>query len=63
LRPRIGDSVLIVEPPNRVSRLTTEGVVDQVLTKSVTHPRGIKVRLTTGQVGFVRMVLNRIKIR
>ena len=35
-----------------------EGVVGQLLTKSPTHPHGIKVRLENGQVGRVKAILN-----
>lgn len=35
----------------------TEGVVGEILTPSSYHPRGIKVRLTNGQVGRVQEIL------
>ena len=35
----------------------TEGEVKQILTKSSYHPHGIKVKLTDGQVGRVKEVL------
>ncbi len=35
----------------------TEGVVRDILTKSATHPHGIKVRLESGLVGRVQEVL------
>lgn len=38
--------------------LLTEGTVKQLLTKSPTHPHGIKVRLTDGQVGRVKEILS-----
>ena len=34
----------------------TEGIVKDVLTKSSTHPHGIKVRLEGGQVGRVKKI-------
>ena len=34
----------------------TEGVVADILTSSADHPRGIKVRLTTGEVGRVQEI-------
>jgi len=34
----------------------THGIVKNILTKSVTHPHGIKVRLEDGQVGRVKKV-------
>ncbi len=36
----------------------TEGIVKDILTKSSTHPHGIKVRLTNGRVGRVKEVLS-----
>jgi len=35
----------------------TAGVVKDILTNSATHPHGIKVRLTDGQVGRVCNIL------
>ena len=35
----------------------TRGVVQAVLTPSPRHPHGIKVRLTSGQVGRVKEIL------
>ncbi|HXO20575.1 MAG TPA: YwbE family protein [Thermoanaerobaculia bacterium] len=35
----------------------TRGVVRDILTNSPFHPRGIKVRLRTGQVGRVQEIL------
>ena len=35
----------------------TRGVVKDVLTKSPAHPRGIKVRLTDGQIGRVQEII------
>ncbi|HZF71674.1 MAG TPA: YwbE family protein [Sulfuricurvum sp.] len=42
----------------RISRngKTDEGVVRDILTKSVVHPHGIKVRLMSGEVGRVKEV-------
>ncbi|MNL41256.1 hypothetical protein D3C87_1636580 [compost metagenome] len=57
MRPKIGDRVLIAPRPHAADRHSSEGIVAQVLTKSSTHPRGIKVRLTTGEIGRVRTVL------
>ncbi len=36
----------------------TEGIVKDVLTKSPTHPHGIKVRLESGQVGRVKEIID-----
>lgn len=38
----------------------TEGIVKDILTNSVIHPHGIKVRLTNGAVGRVKEILDNI---
>lgn len=48
----------IVEKQNQRSGLITIGQVKDILTNSQIHPRGIKVRLTTGQVGRVQKILS-----
>jgi uncharacterized repeat protein (TIGR03833 family) len=35
----------------------TRGIVQDILTSSAFHPRGIKVRLTDGQVGRVQEII------
>ncbi len=35
----------------------TQGIVQEILTSATVHPRGIKVRLTTGEVGRVQHVM------
>lgn len=35
----------------------TRGTVARILTNSATHPRGIKVQLTDGQVGRVQNII------
>jgi len=35
----------------------TRGVVKDILTKSSSHPRGIKVRLVDGQIGRVQEII------
>ncbi len=52
-----GARVRIVEKQNQPTGATTEGVVQDILTRSAFHPHGIKVRLTTGQVGRVKEIL------
>jgi uncharacterized repeat protein (TIGR03833 family) len=52
-----GTRVHIVEKQNQRSGALTEGVVAQILTRSPDHPHGIKVRLTSGQVGRVQAIL------
>lgn len=53
-----GMQVLIVEKHNQRSGLLTEGVVARILTKSPTHPHGIKVKLEDGKVGRVQSIVN-----
>lgn len=52
-----GLHVLIVQKQDQATGKLTQGVVRDILTKSPTHPRGIKVRLASGQVGRVRQIL------
>jgi len=54
---RPGLRVQIVQKQDQLSGKLTEGVVKDILTTSPTHPHGIKVRLTNGQVGRVKMIL------
>jgi uncharacterized repeat protein (TIGR03833 family) len=52
-----GMRVKIIEKPNQRSGEATSGIVARILTKSPTHPHGIKVQLTDGRVGRVREIL------
>lgn len=47
---------IVLKADQRTSKLT-RGVVKDILTNSQTHPRGIKVRLTDGQVGRVQAII------
>ena len=49
-----GQRVLIVQKQDQQSGKTTDGIVKDILTKSRSHPHGIKVRLVTGEVGRVK---------
>ena len=51
---RLGQSVQIVLKQDQRTGKLTSGVVKDILTKSGTHPHGIKVRLTSGAVGRVK---------
>jgi len=51
-----GSSVSIVRKEDQQTGKLTIGIVDAVLTKSSTHPHGIKVRLENGQVGRVKII-------
>ena len=48
---------IVLKQDQRTGKLT-EGVVKDILTKSSTHPHGIKVRLQSGQVGRVKEILD-----
>ena len=52
-----GKRVQIVEKQNQPTGALTEGVVARILTKSPSHPHGIKVMLTDGKVGRVKAIL------
>ena len=49
--------VLIVLKKNQRSGKLTEGIVKDILTKSPTHPHGIKVRLEGGEIGRVKKII------
>ena len=53
-----GLRVGIVQKHDQPTGAVTEGIVQDILTNSPEHPRGIKVRLTTGQVGRVAQILS-----
>lgn len=52
-----GLKVRIVLKKDQRSGKLTEGVVKDILTKSRVHTHGIKVRLTTGDVGRVKEII------
>ena len=54
---KIGDRVRIVLKKDQKTNNLTEGIVREILTKSTTHPHGIKVRLEDGRVGRVKDLL------
>ncbi len=49
-----GATVNIVLKKDQRSGNLTKGIVKKLLTSSPTHPHGIKVMLTTGEVGRVQ---------
>ncbi len=53
----IGATVEIVLKQDQRTGTLTEGIVRKILTKSSSHPHGIKVQLEDGQVGRVKKVL------
>jgi uncharacterized repeat protein (TIGR03833 family) len=54
---RAGLEVDIVLKKDQRSGALTRGIVKDILTNSATHPHGIKVRLTDGQVGRVQQII------
>lgn len=52
-----GLTVRIVLKQDQRTGVLTEGIVKDILTKSATHPHGIKVRLQDGQVGRVKEIV------
>jgi len=52
-----GTHVKIVQKQDQRFGKLTEGIVKDVLTKSATHPHGIKVRLESGIVGRVKKLI------
>jgi len=53
-----GMTVLIVLKQDQGTSKLTRGIVKEILTKSATHPHGIKVRLESGAVGRVKEILS-----
>lgn len=53
---KAGLRVFIVLKQDQRSGKLTEGIVKDILTKSPTHPHGIKVRLESGAVGRVKKI-------
>ena len=54
---KAGIKVKIVLKQDQVSGKLTEGIVKDILTSSPTHPHRIKVRLTSGAVGRVKVIV------
>ncbi|MFT3891799.1 MAG: YwbE family protein [Anaerolineales bacterium] len=52
-----GMTVLIVLKQDQTTGKLTKGIVKDILTKSPTHPHGIKVRLQSGAVGRVKEIV------
>ena len=54
---RPGQRVRIIEKQNQPTGLQSEGAVARILTKSTSHPHGIKVMLVDGRVGRVQAIV------
>ncbi len=52
-----GMRVQVVQKQDQRTGKLTEGVVESILTKSSSHPHGIKVRLNSGAVGRVKSII------
>jgi len=46
---------IVLKEDQRTGKIT-KGIVKRILTNSSTHPHGIKVQLTDGQVGRVKEI-------
>ena len=57
---KVGREVGIVLKDDQGNGYITDGIVQDILTKSLYHPHGIKVRLTTGEIGRVKVVKNSV---
>ncbi len=55
---KIGTTVAIVLKKDQATEVLTYGKIKEILTKSPTHPHGIKVRLETGEVGRVKEIVS-----
>lgn len=49
--------VQVVQKQDQRSGRLTEGIVREILTRSDSHPHGIKVRLESGVVGRVKAII------
>jgi uncharacterized repeat protein (TIGR03833 family) len=59
--PKPGDKVRVAQKKDYASGVLTEGVVKDVLTSKRFHPRGHKVRLTSGIIGRVQEFADQAK--
>ena len=57
---RIGLTLDIIQKADQPSGKKTRGIVQDILTSSLSHPHGIKVRLQEGQVGRVAEIIGEI---
>jgi uncharacterized repeat protein (TIGR03833 family) len=53
-----GLRVSVVLKKDQRSGKLTEGIVNDILTNSASHPHGIKVRLKSGEVGRVKDIFD-----
>ncbi|MFH1184089.1 MAG: YwbE family protein [Chloroflexota bacterium] len=55
---RPGLTVLVVLKQDQATGKLTQGIVKDILTRSASHPHGIKVRLQNGLVGRVQEIVD-----
>jgi uncharacterized repeat protein (TIGR03833 family) len=55
---KAGAHVRVIQKQDQRSGRLTDGIVKDILTRSATHPHGIKVRLQSGIVGRVKEILD-----
>ena len=53
---RPGLVVVIVKKEDQKTGKMTQGIVQDILTSASVHPRGIKVRLDSGEVGRAQFI-------
>jgi uncharacterized repeat protein (TIGR03833 family) len=54
----IGVIVDIIRKDDQRSSKRTRGIVEEILTSSISHPHGIKVRLKGGEIGRVIEIIS-----
>jgi uncharacterized repeat protein (TIGR03833 family) len=54
---QIGFFAEIVQKQNQKSGEVDQGVISKILTKSLSHPYGIKVQLESGLIGRVKNII------
>ncbi|MBI5458485.1 YwbE family protein [Methanobacterium sp.] len=54
---KIGSEVYIILKKDQRSGKRTKGIVKDLLTRSSSHPHGIKVRLEDGRIGRVQEII------
>lgn len=54
----LGSKVQIVQKHDQRTSFLTSGSVEEILTPTLKHPHGIKVRLKSGKIGRVKKILS-----
>ncbi len=53
---KLGQEVGIVLKKDQKTGKLTHGIIKEILTNSLSHPHGIKVKLTNNKVGRVKLI-------